>query len=258
MAQAQAGGLERVPVRKATRAQLAEFCRVVVQMAPEEIEGRTAQQLRDHLAAGSYGEHIVATAPPVLQGGDRAGPLPGGISHLPSDRRLEPQAERWFLVELAPDFDVEGQPLRGQAFVAVNEDFAYIPRGLRVWIRELFYWHLRDARRPRYRERAIPSPHGYPPRTKLVRTEEPQYPMELHAVGGTVADTIPDLHGGELLITPNFSAAQAQALSLQKERERAQMELEGEMEVDGGAQAFARERQIHIAQHRHLAAAGAA
>ena len=249
MSAKQAGpALERVPVEKATKAQLLSYAEVVAQLPEEKTKGCTADQLRELIKAAGYGPTIfVAT-------GMAAPAEPGREGRLydPADKRTDPEVERWFLVEFQPEYDIEGEPKKAQGFAAVNEHYCHFPKGLRIWMRECLYWAADSAQDVVYKEKKLPSPPGYPPRTKRVRTAVKQYPNTVLEIGGKVCETVPDVRDGEYIIAPKSSRAAVIAMQKQAELERSAVVYGDEVGVEGG-HAAAQDRV-----HQQLAAQYAA
>ena len=217
------GKLLPVPVAKATKGQLVAFAEATLQRDEAELAGLAVEKLRSEVRAAGFQDSILVAAPPP----EPVHPASDSPRDLLEPRRMDPNEERWILAEFLAETDIEGNPLDAEIFVEVNDDYAYVPKGLRVWLREILYWHINDATDVRYREVEVPSERGYPPRTRTVREDRKVYPHTVHAVGGRVVDddALPDVREGELIISPR--ASQAAVISLRKEIEMERRRSEG-------------------------------
>lgn len=246
----QAGpGLDRVPVAKATKAQLMEFASAVMQRTDEDMAGVTAEQLRTQVREAGFENHIFVSRRQAVQ---VDGAAPARID-LKNDRRMDPETERWVLCEIFPEHDEEGNELAGQAFVSVNEDFAYLPKGHRIWIRETLYHHMADAQEVTYKEVKLPSPPGYPPNAKRVRVSKPEHPHQVLAVGPPVMEDLPDIGPADLLITPKYSQHAAISLAQQSRRAQDQMLVDGDLATGATAGTLEAQRAAEQVLQAHAA-----
>ena len=217
------GKLESVQVSRATKGQLLAFAEATLQSVPvDEVRAMGAEALRTALRDAGFKDSIlVAVAPPEA-------------SHPKSDsprdnllpRRTKPEEERWILAEWSREADNAGNYVEDEIFVGVNDDFAYVPKGFRVWIRETLFWHIDDARVVRYEEHLVPTEIGMPGKPVRRRYEDKMYHSTVHAVGGRVQDedALPDVRPGELIIAPRHS--QAAAISVRQHAEMEKRRLE--------------------------------
>ncbi len=131
---------------------------------------------------------------------------------------FDPENERWAEVNFQL---AAGQNKRIPVFVSVNEDHAYLPRGVRIVIRERFYRTIVECKETHYAQNA--SDEGAMKRwSDSERQEVERYPLTFLGWRGYVKDGPPEAGPNVHVIGPGgMSEARAAARTQQAVRERA-------------------------------------
>ena len=203
----------------------ADEMRTFLQTADVEVRGDPEQVtpdiLRTILREAGYDKiYVVEQDLAGVEAADRA-----QLELNADDKRTDLQNERWVQVTIHRETGQEN-PIDAPVYLSCNDDFAYVPRGVPVWLRERLYWVLATA----FEKRWIPQmrlpgqPVNLAPgedRVKGRPVMEPCYPYSTHKVSSLVCDGAPiDLRENDIIIAPASSQVEALALTRQAEFRR--------------------------------------
>ena len=151
------------------------------------------REMQARLAELGYTHIYVSTAPVIPEVFDTHGfEIVQSMNHI----GLTPEDERWFLIRIHNDKNLNGKSKNVPVPVKFNDDLGYIPRGVPVWVRGRFVDSLNDAVEwhttqsdpsKRYAESAD-------------RQMQKRYPYETLAVAGLVDEGPPPVEEGQQLV----------------------------------------------------------
>ena len=205
--------LQKIPLEKATHAQLQEFAEIAgvegLTEGMRQPEGVAA--LRALLATAGNASGIYVATPNIALAATQ--PLAGSMI----DDIFDPENERWIRLSIQPDDAGEEAMSNGSVYVSVNNDSAHIPRGEIIVMREILFRHL-QVREVRWYQNQHASGMARGKRhSKIVD----RYPMSVYGAVGLVKDGPPELQEGDLLVAPGGS--QAALISAKQQAQRVHM-----------------------------------
>ena len=200
--------IRRVDLKEATNEELLNFS------ADAGVEGVKPRMKRDQvidlLTVAGYGAGIFVGAAPA-----QLAPHP---PHLADTDEFDPENERWARVKFQLS---DGSNSETPIFVSINQDFAHLPRGVDLVIRERFYHHIRICKEIRREQRLDHKGPLSSYRDHEVKEVE-RYPLTFSGFCGYVKDGPPDVGSDVQVIGPSGpTEAQAAARTQRVVRERA-------------------------------------
>ena len=208
----QSGNLESVAVNDATLSELREYLTItgIDGVSSDDTLGKLRRLAKD---AGI--ENIVRMAPEMVveyERQKRSNPIK---PYNPDD----PSTERWCSVTLHQDMENDSMGRNEPLYVSVNEISCWVPRNVRVCIRERIYLVIAEAKEVRY----PPADEGATMRKFSAADgfEVNSVPHTFHGYKERVGVKagVPDLLPDEVLIAPSGNTeAQAHAQQMQNRR----------------------------------------
>ena len=204
--------LQKLPLDDATLDQLIEFAEVAGIDVTDQMKLESGVgSLRAVVATAGYHTGIYVASRPVTL--DAPPMIPGQAL----DDIFDPENERWIKFMITPDESGEEAMSHGCVFVSVNNDWAHVPRGETVVMRELLFRSLQVKERRWKQDHAASGQMIHKRRTsKMVD----RYPMTVYGAVGYVNDGPPEMQPGELLIARG--GTQAAAIAMQQQLRRAE------------------------------------
>ena len=130
--------MRQLPLDEADHRQLLDFAKLGLglDVGPKPTSDKLKVQLR------GLGHESVWVADLEIEA-----PLPvAGAEEDDSAPRTDPETERWVLANIDPEVDVStGQRVNSTVDMSVNGRTAHLPRGVPVWMGEIFYAHLKHS-----------------------------------------------------------------------------------------------------------------
>ena len=206
--------LSRLEPSEATAEQLREFWETTLGNEPFRDSVTKASMVKKYAEAGVPFVFIAKQSPDLVPG-LAAVQTPGA-----DDRCTDPETERWAKIRLELENNPSENAIEAPVYVSVNQETAYLPRNVIVWVREIFYWTLRDSVRIEWRSKHSTSGHGSVVMLKDVKkVRVPNYPMAFFGWGGLVSKGPPvNMSEDEFLISGPTTTEDAMRISREQER----------------------------------------
>ena len=201
--------ISKIALAQASHEQLVEFaaCEGVELSDPMRSESGVGA-LRELLERAGHRTGIYVASAPITLAAAKTGVSP--------DDAFDPENERWVKFMIAPDDAGEEVMALSCVYVSVNNDWAHVPRGEQVILRELLFRHL-QVKETRWTQK-VDGPQISRRRTARVVD---RYPMTMYGYVGYVNNGPPENLGDEILIAKG--GTQAAAISMAQQRSRMAM-----------------------------------
>ena len=203
--------IQKVALESASHAQMVGFAETEgLELTADMVAEAGEPILRELLETAGFKTGIYVTAHALSIGANST------LQPFRMDEEFDQENERWIRFMISPDEAGEEAVNNGPVFVSVNHEWAYVPRGEVVVMRELLFRHLNVSER-RWKQNM--KGHDENSKKRTPRWVD-RYPKTIYGTVGLVKDGAPHLEEGDLLLAKGGTLAAAISKEQQDERER--------------------------------------